>query len=229
MVVCRLPKLGIYFTSEKQQAILRGDTSGAVVNPFFIHAAQSMGMHFCDGLDKFPAMAGLQAKYVQASLELLTEISKGHDWELRAQVALWVVSGSMIMRLSYRTLSYIKKSCEAVDMARLQFIPTYGRPPPLSQDLREKLSILSQIIYFENFWFLTCGGAEPTMTARIEKEFRHQLQVNMACHLVMFTLRVQHFIIGDISNVVQHLPINHAHANHFARQRHGDDTRPSTS
>ena len=174
-------------------------------------------------------MAGIQAKYVQASLELLTEIFKGRDWELRAQVALWVASGSIIMRLTHLTPSYIEKCCEAVNMARLQFIPTYGRPPPLSQDLHEKLSILSQIIYLENFWFLTCGGAEPTMTTRIEKEFRHQLQVNTACHLVMFTSRVQRLIIGNISGIVQDLPVDHAHANNFAGQRHDGYTRPSTN
>ena len=188
-----------------------------------------MGMYFCDDLDKSPAMAGIQAKYIQASLELLAEVFKGYDWELRAQVALWVASGSMIVRLSHLTPSYIKKSCEAVNMAGLQFIPAYGRPPPLSQDLHEKLSILSQIIYLENFWFLTCGGAEPTMTTRIEKEFRHQLQVNTACHLVRFTLHFQRLIIGNISGVVQDLPVDHAHTNHFAGQRRGSYTRPSTN
>jgi len=172
-------------------------------------------MHLCDGLDKSPAMAKLQAKYVQAALELVTEISNGRDWELRAQVMLWVASGSIIMRLFYLTPSYIKKSCEVVNMAGLQFIPTYGRPPQFSQDLHEKLSVLSQIIYFENFWFLTSGGAEPTMTERIEKEFRHQLQVNTTCHFVIFTLRVQHFVIGSVPSAVQDLPIDHAHENYF--------------
>lgn len=123
-------------------------------------------------------MAKLQVTYVQTSLELLIEVSKGGDWELKAQMMLWVASGSIVMRLLQLTPSYIKKSCEAVNMAGLQFIPRYGRPPQFSQDLHEKISVLSQIIYFENFWFLTGGGAEPTMTARIEKEFRQELQVN---------------------------------------------------
>jgi len=122
-------------------------------------------------------MAQLQARYVQKSLELLAEISGEPHWELRAQVALWITAGSLIMRLAHLTPLYIKKSCEAVDTGGLQFIPTYGRPPPYSEDLHEKLSVLSQIIYFENFWFLTSGGAAPTMTARIEGEFRHKLQV----------------------------------------------------
>ncbi|KAF9646810.1 hypothetical protein BDM02DRAFT_2889392 [Thelephora ganbajun] len=175
MVVCRLIKIGIRFTSEKQQALLRGDTSGAVIHPFFISAAQSLGMHFCEGMGNLPAMIRLQAKYLQTCLELLADIFKGHDWELRAQAVLWAVVGSVISWQSHLTTLYVKKSCEAVNTAKLQFVPTYGRPPAFSEDLHEKFCVLSQVIYFENFSFLACGGAEPSMTARIEKEFRHRL------------------------------------------------------
>lgn len=154
-----------------------GDTSGATLDPFFIFAAQALGMHLCKGMDNSPAMIRLQARHVQRSLELLAEVLRGSDLELKAQVALWVVAGSLIMRLSSLTHPYIGKACEAVNAAGLQFIPTYGRPPEFTEGLHEKFSILSQVIYFENYSFLTCGGATPTMTARIEEEFRCRLQV----------------------------------------------------
>ena len=131
-------------------------------------------------MEKSSAMIRLQARYIQASLESLVDIFGGRDWELRAQAALWVAAGSIILPTSVLTFPYIQKGCEAVNTGKLQFIPTYGRPPDFSEELHEKLSVLSQTIYFENFLFLTCGGAEPTMTARIEKEFRHQLQVRPA-------------------------------------------------
>lgn len=156
---------------------MRGDTSGVVIHQFFILAAQSLGMHFCEGMDGSFAMIRLQARHLQTSLESLADILKGHDWELMAQAALWVTAGSIVLPFEGVTSRYIKKTCEAINVAGLQFIPTYGRPPGFSEELHEKLSILSQVIYFENFLFLTCGGAEPTMTARIEKEFRHRLQV----------------------------------------------------
>ena len=135
-------------------------------------------MHFCEGMDNSFAMIRLQARHVQTSLEFLADISKEDDWELRAQVALLVTIGSFILPFFENITSlYVQKCCEAINTAGLQFIPAYGRPPEFSEDLHEKLSVLSQTIYFENFLFLTCGGAEPTMTARIEKEFRHRLQV----------------------------------------------------
>ena len=138
-------------------------------------------------------MIKLHARYVQASLELLTEISEGHDWELKTQVMLWVASGSIVMRLGVLTASYIEKSCDAIDAGGLQFIPTYGRPPAFSEDLHERLSALSQIIYFENFIFLTCGGPEPVRAARIEKEFRHRLQVSTVRRHTAFSLRILAF------------------------------------
>ena len=171
-------------------------------------------------------MIRLQAKYLQVTMELLGEISKGHDWELRAQIGVWITSGSLTLRRSDVTSLYIRKSCEAVEVAGLQFIPTYGPPPEFSEELHEKLSVLSQIIYYENFSFLVCGGAEPTMTARIEKEFRNQLQVRYITPFPLTSL-IQYFYVGGISGIIQDLSAGYAHANDIAGQRHGARTQPS--
>ena len=184
-------------------------------------------MHLCEGVDTLPAMIRLQARHIQRSLELLADILGGRDLELKAQVALWVAAGSLIMRLSDFTHPYIERACTAVDAAGLQFIPTYGQPPEYSEDLHEKLSVLSQIIYFENFLFLTCGGAEPRMTARIEKEFRHRLQVRPSSSPLTF--RIQRYLIGCIPGVVQNLSIDHAHPKYPVDQRYGGRTQPSSN
>lgn len=222
-VICRLGKLGLRFTPEKQQALLDGDISGAIIHPFFIRATHPLGMHFCEGINHSPAMVTLYAQYVQRSLELLIEvikeISPNPDWELQAQVALWVTSGSIIMRLHHVTPTYIKKACEAVNLGGLRFVPSYGRPPPFSDALHEKLSVLSQIIYFDNFWFLACGGPQPTLTAKIEEEFSHQLEVTPTISYSSVAY-IQNFIAGNLSGLVQHLPVNHAHQRHFTGQRH---------
>ena len=149
------------------------------------------------------------------------DILEGHDWELRAQVALWIAAGAgILVRMTNPARVYIQKSCEGVDAAGLQFIPTYdGLPPELSEDLHEKLSIHSQITYFGNFLFLTCSGAGPVVTARVEKEFKHKLQVRPAS--LSLTSRVQRSLIGSVSGIVQDSPVDHAHASHFAGQRHG--------
>ena len=204
---------------------MHGEVSGTVIDPFFIYAAQCLGMHFCEGVSNSPALILLKAKYVQRCVELVGDLSKGHDWELRAQVALWITAVGIILSNNRLAPLYIQKACEAIDTAGLQFIPTYGRPPAFSDELHEKLSVLSQIIYFENFLFLTCGGAEPTMTVKIEKEFRHRLQVRSA-HSSSFTSRVQRFPIGSLPGIIQHLSADNADANHSTSQRHRDHAQP---
>ena len=68
----------------------------------------------------------------------------------------------------------------AINAAKLQFIPTSGRPPELTDDLLEGFAVLSQTIYFENYLFLTIDGIEPKMTVRIENEFRHELPASLS-------------------------------------------------
>ncbi|KAF9785457.1 hypothetical protein BJ322DRAFT_831444 [Thelephora terrestris] len=210
----RLDKLGIRFPSKKQQALLRGDSSGTAIHPYFIQATQALGMYYCEGMDDSPAMVRLQAIYVQMGFELLAGIFKGDDWELRAQVALWTAAASFALS-GRNPPMYMEKVFESINTARLQFVPTYGRPPELSEALREKSSVLSQAIYLENFLFLTCGGAEPTMTARIEKEFRFRLlEVYPAlleiCPLTMRTKAI--LLVRDTVLTLYRRPTDEVHA-----------------
>jgi len=166
--------------------MLRGDTSGTVIHPFFIYGAQSLGMYFCDDMDNSPAMARLQAKHNRMAAECLEDIFRIHDWELKALAGVWVLASSIVLRLSDAINFYIQRGCGAINTGKIQFVPTYGQPPEFSEDLHEKISVLSQIIYFENFSFLTCGGAEPTISVRIEKEFRHDLPVRSATSVLVY-------------------------------------------
>ena len=157
-------------------------------------------MYFCEGMDNSPAMIRLHTKHAQMSSESLADIFKIRDSELVAQAAIWTAAGSVVLRLDDTTNLYIRTACETIDKAKLQLIPAYGQPPEFSEGLHEKLSILTQAIYFENFFFLTCGGARPTMSARIEAEFRHQLRVRRAASLL--TLHIHRSLIGSISGIV---------------------------
>ena len=227
--MCRLNKLGIRFTSERQQALLGGDTSGTIIHPFFIPAAEALGIYFCKGTASSPAVVRLHAKHVKISREWLAKIFKGCDWELRAQVALWVTSSAVTLALNdHYTLLYMQRGCEAVNTAGLRFIPAHGRPPVFSEELHEKLSVLSQIIYLENFLSLALGGGEPTMTARIEKEFRHQLPVRHT-PLSPSISRPNHALIEDLPATIQDLSVDHAYENHSVGQGYSGFTCPPSS
>ena len=84
-------KLGVYFGTEKQAALLRGDTSNAVINRYFVYGFQAIGMYFCGTPDGSPAMVHLQARYAQKAWESLIEISRTGDQKLRAQGLLLFV------------------------------------------------------------------------------------------------------------------------------------------
>jgi hypothetical protein len=152
------------------------------------------------------------------------EIFKGDDWELRAQVALWVTAGSFTLSADGFAFLYMERSYEAVNRGELRFIPVYGRPPGLSEALHEKLSTLSQIIYFENFLFLTSGGSEPTRTARIEKEFRDQLPV---CHASSLSVIPHTHNVSTVflSGAVQNVSVDDAHEGDFTCQGYSTRAR----
>jgi len=73
----------------------------------------------------------------------------------------------------------LTKACVVLNAANLRFIPVTGRPPVLTEDVRERVVVLSQIIYFESYMFLAVDGTEPKMATRIENEFRYELQVRV--------------------------------------------------
>ena len=133
-----------------------------------------------------PAAPGLQARYSQSAWEELAKIQEGSDDYLKAQAMLSICSCCIVFRWVDFARDYTRKACRVIDSARLQFIPAYGQPPEYSEEVRQRSTVLSQIIYFENYLFLACGGPEPKLTARIEKEYRHELQV---CNEV-FVVRV---------------------------------------
>lgn len=174
-----MTKLGIYLGMEKQEALLRGVTSNAVVNQHFVYGFQAVGMHLCEVPDESPAMVRLQARHGQKAWETLVEIYRTGDQKMKAQGLLYFVHALIIMGFPASSQLYLLKVCEIIDKGDLRFLPLYGRPSEFSEQVREDAAVLSQAIYLENYLYLTLGGPTPSMTARIEREFRLDLQVRM--------------------------------------------------
>ena len=135
-------------------------------------------MHFHANVTDSQEMVLLHAKHGQLAWEQVAEISKGNDTNLKAQVYIFVATASLYGRWFEFSRHCLTRACIAINAAKHQFIPTAGHPPVLTEDVLERLAILSQSIYFENYLFLAIDGIEPKMTARIEKEFRYQLQAS---------------------------------------------------
>jgi hypothetical protein len=172
-----LKKLGIHLTGQKEEAIMHGDTSGDVVHPFFVHTSNAVGMHLRICVGDSPVMVRLHAKHAQRALEQISEAGKSGNMQLKAQMYLFAASACLFQRWFQPARAYLTEACDAVDAANLRFIPVSGRPPALTEEVQERLAVLSQIMYMENYLSLAIDQTPPTMTARIEEEFRHELQV----------------------------------------------------
>ena len=168
---------GIHLTSPKQEAVIHVDLSNTVVHPFFVHATAGLGMHFRANVSDTPDMVRLHARHGQLAWEQVAEVAKGNDAHLKCQAYLLNATGALYVRHFDFCRKCLTKACIALNAAKLRFLPEIGRPPELTEEVIEKLAVLSQNIYFENYMFLAVDGIEPKMTARLEEEFRYELQV----------------------------------------------------
>ncbi|KAF9779633.1 hypothetical protein BJ322DRAFT_370638 [Thelephora terrestris] len=194
--LCRLNKLGLYFTKERQDAVLRGDTSNSVVHRHFVDGTQVMGMHFC-GPGESPARVRLQAKYLQIAWESLIQLNGTNREREKVQALVLVAHGFVILRLSTSAQLYFLKACKIIEKAKLRFLPEHEPPAEFSEQVREEASVLSQVIYLENLLYLTLGGSAPAKTARIEREFRFDLLRVYPCLLEIcpLTMRTQSILL----------------------------------
>ena len=179
MALQRLRLFGVHLPGPKQEAVMLGDASNTIVHPFFVHAAAGLGMHFRAHITDSPEMVLLHAKHGQLAWEQVAEISRGNDANLKTQIYVHIASASLYGRWFEFSRQCLTKACIALNAAKLQFIPTIGRPQGLTEGVLERLAILSQSIYFENYLFLAVDGKEPKMTVRIEMEFRHELLASL--------------------------------------------------
>lgn len=134
-------------------------------------------MHLCRTPDDSPPTVRLQAKYSQKAWETLIDIYATGNQQLKAQGVLFLAHSLVVMGFAAGAPFYLLKLCNIINEANLQFLPVYGRPPELSDQVREDVAVLSQAIYLENYLYLTSGGPVPKLTARLEGEFRQDLPV----------------------------------------------------
>ena len=172
-------KLGIYLGTEKREALCCGDTSNTVVNRYFVYGFRATGTHLGVAPDKSPPMVQLLARYIQKAWESLVELYRGDDRRLSAQGLLLFLHSIIIMGAPLNIQFYLLKVYELINNGNLQFLPVYGRPPELSDQVREDAAVLSQAIYLENYLYLAFGGPAPVKTAKVEREFRGDFQVRV--------------------------------------------------
>lgn len=169
--------MGLRLRGDKQEAIMRGDLCGTVVHPFFVHIAHALGMHYCKTLPDGKTAIIIQARYAQLTWESMANISRERDRFLLLEAMFALASSCIFLRWLDITQAYLLKAIHIANECRISFVPKDSPVPVFSGDVHEQIAQLSQLIYLENFLFLTRNCAEPRATARLEKEFRTELEV----------------------------------------------------
>ena len=157
---------------------MRGDLCGTVIHPFFVHHAHALGMHYCTALPDGKTAIIMQARYAQLTWESMAEISKVQDSFLLLEAMFALASSCIFLRWLSITQDYLLKAIQVANECHMSFVPKDTPAPVFSGDVHEHIAQLSQLIYFENFLFLTRNGVEPKATSRLEKEFRTELEVS---------------------------------------------------
>ncbi|KAF9787009.1 hypothetical protein BJ322DRAFT_1053184 [Thelephora terrestris] len=188
----RYTTMGLRLRSDKQEAIMRGDLCGTVVHPFFVHHAHALGMHYCAALSNGKTAITMQARYAQLTWESMAGISKGGDHFLLLEAMFALASSCVFLRWPDITQEYLLKAINTANEHCISFVPEDCPAPVFSGDVHEHIAQLSQLIYLENFLFLTRNGVEPRATSRLEKEFRTELEGSYpfifdVCPLIMRT------------------------------------------
>ncbi|KAF9654296.1 hypothetical protein BDM02DRAFT_3106606 [Thelephora ganbajun] len=117
-----------------------------------------------------------------------------------------LASSCMLLRWLNITQTYLLKAIHIANECHMSFVPKDGPVPVFSGDVHEHITQLSQLIYLENFLFLTRNGVEPKATSRLEEEFRTELEASYpfafdTCPLIMRTrgillIRDAIFVLG---------------------------------
>ena len=169
--------MGMRLRGDKQEAIMDGELCGKVVHPFFVHHAHALGMHYCTTLPNGKTAIIMQARYAQLTWESLADISRDQDPFLLVEAMFALASSCLFLRWLNITQDYLLKAIHIANECDMSFVPKDSPVPVFSGDVHEHIAQLSQLIYLENFLFLTRNGVEPKATSRLEKEFRTELEV----------------------------------------------------
>ena len=137
-----------------------------------------VGMDFSN-VEPSPRIMQLRAKHAQRLYEQLAEINMGNNASLLVHAFFFLAALLLHPKTFKVARHFLRKACIALNATKLRFIPDTGRPQELTDDVREQVVMLSQVIYLENYMFLAVDEVEPKMATRIEKEFRDELQVSV--------------------------------------------------
>jgi len=163
---------GNIYGSTKAQAIMLGDVSGTVINPFFVYYAELSGRHQYQLSRRDFSLVGSQGILVQLMFRFLSMIRLEDDPFTFAQAHWMVALGMIVVGNPNLAWKHYRRSAAVLRRHDVRFVPTIGAQyveiPSItpgfipSERDHERVAFLAKILYFESFLYFYVSGLPGT-------------------------------------------------------------------
>lgn len=175
-------RMGYVLTPAKSEAIVEGDFINPNVHPYFIHLSNMLGCYLYQETQLDFRLLYLNSLLVTACLESVITLTEDVDPLACVQANLLAAQTFFYSNRMNHGLQYFHSARDIVNRHHLRLVP--AQTPggnnsglfQLTQDARERISLLSQALYIDSYLSLT-HGENGDKFLRLETEFRFHLPV----------------------------------------------------
>lgn len=175
-------RMGYVLTTAKCEAIVEGDFINPSANPYFIHLSNMLGCYLYQETQLDFRLLYLNSLLVTACLESMTTLTEDVDPLACAQANILAAQTFIYTNRVNHGLQYFHSARDIINRHHLRLVP--AQTPggnntglfQLTQDARERISLLSQALYIDAYLSLA-NGASGNQFSRLETEFRFHLPV----------------------------------------------------
>lgn len=172
--------MGLVISEDQRKALVHGDMQSGTIHAFFIHYAHIWGCHLYQQFRYDFVLLFLQSIYVYMAVESLSTIREKDNPILLTQALL--MTSEMYFHTHHLDfgLKYLEMAAGVVKKNGLRFVMRSQNsargPISVTDDIRQRVGLLSQLLYVETELFLL-AGRNPNLFDELEAEFRFDLAV----------------------------------------------------
>jgi len=178
-------QLGFRFTSAKQEAILSGDLSNTIIHPFFIHFAHLFGCNMYQEHRGHYSHLLLLDAHLHFARDALLSMKEGDDPLSFAQACFLMFLVCIYNQNIYLGSRYMKLVAGTIKRNDIRFVPRHtvgymanqhinSPVSEFSEEVHERGSFLSEVLYSEVDLILLTGGKE-TALLDLHTQFQQEL------------------------------------------------------